>query len=373
MGGDATRERRREELLVNGQRNKLRGYEELICDWSASPEVDGPAANPAPPRRSGKMRAMTTRRQHYVWQKYLEPWTVKKGKAHQLWCLRRGATTPICTETKNVGVERDFYRLVDLQEGDIDFVRNIAFGPKTNPKLRELNEGWISQFDLFLRLRRAAKEHPKASEALLKALDQQMIEYQENAYSRMETGAVEHIAALGTGDVSFFEDTNQAVEFSYFLAHQYFRTKAIRNRIRDTFPERAHKDRFHRTWPIFRYIFATNIGYSIFADRKRFKLQVLSAAPNMEFITGDQPAVNTYGAFVPPNTPLDELELYYPVSPTRAVILSDHSIYRHGMTLEPFRMAYLNQIIELIAYEQLFAQSEESLKSIVSLFIGAPR
>ena len=201
-------------------------------------------------------------------------------------------------------------------------------------------------------------------------LDQQMIEYQENGYSQMESGAVEHLAALQAGDVQFFEDTNQAVELSYFLAHQYFRTKAVRNRIRDTFPEQAHKDRFDRTWPILRYIFATTIGYAIFADRKKFKLQVLNAAPNLEFITGDQPAVNTYGAFVAPNKILDELEFYYPVSPTRAVILSDHSIYQHGMTLEPLRMAYLNQTIELIAYEQLFAQSEDSLKSIAPLFKG---
>src|SRR5258707_15023523 len=114
------------------------------------------------------MHSVTTRRQHYVWRKYLEPWTVKKGKARQLWCLRRGASAPICTDIKNVGVERDFYRLLDLHPGDSDFVRTIAFGPKTNPKLRELNEGWISQFDLFLRLQRVAKEHPKASEALLK-------------------------------------------------------------------------------------------------------------------------------------------------------------------------------------------------------------
>lgn len=313
---------------------------------------------------------MTTRRQHYVWQKYLEPWTIKKGKAQQLWYLRRGAKAPICTDTKNVGVERDFYRLLGLQAGDIDFVRTIALGPKTNPKLRELNEGWISQFELFIGLQHAAKEHPKASAALLKTLDQQMIKFQEDAYSRMETGAVKHLTAMQAADVRFFEDTNEAVEFSYFLAHQYFRTKAIRNRIRDTFPEQGHKDRFDRTWPIFRYIFATNIGYSIFSDRKKFKLQVLNAAPNMEFITGDQPAVNTYGAFVAPNTPLEELELYYPVSPTRAVILSDHSIYQHGMTLEPLRMNYLNQTIELIAYEQLFAKSEEPLRVIAPMFRG---
>jgi hypothetical protein len=71
---------------------------------------------------------------------------------------------------------------------------------------------------------------------------------------------------------------------------------------------------------------------------------------------------------VAPNTPLDELELYYPVSPTRAAILSGHSIYQHGMTLEPLRMTYLNQTMELIAYGQLFAKSEEPLQGIAPMF-----
>jgi hypothetical protein len=56
---------------------------------------------------------------------------------------------------------------------------------------------------------------------------------------------------------------------------------------------------------------------------------------------------------------------------TRAAILSGHSIYQHGMTLEPLRMNYLNQTIEFIAYEQLFAKSEDSLKTIPPMFRGA--
>jgi Protein of unknown function (DUF4238) len=270
---------------------------------------------------------------------------------------------PVFTDIKNVAVGRDFYRLRDLHEGDSDFVRYLAFRPETNAKLRELNDGWISRFELFLKLLRTARSHPKASQNLLSALDAQMIEFQENEYARMEDGAVSQLAALQAGDASFFEDVDQAISFSYFLAHQYFRTKAIRDRIRDSFPEQAQKERFDRTWPIFRYVYATNIGYSIFAHRKTVKLQVLQAAPGMEFITGDQPAINTHGAFVSADTPVDDLELFYPVSPSRAVIMSGHSIYQdsHGKSLEPFRMHYLNQTIESVAYEHLFAQSESSL------------
>ncbi|EQD79570.1 hypothetical protein B1A_01657, partial [mine drainage metagenome] len=129
-----------------------------------------------------------------------------------------------------------------------------------------------------------------------------------------------------------------------------------------------------RVWPILRYIYATNIGCDIFRQRKSVKLQVLVAAPGMEFITGDQPAVNTYGAFVPARTEIKELELFYPVSPARAVILSGHSVYQdmHGKALEPLRMAYLNQALERIAYEQLFAHSDEALKPLAPYFCLRP-
>src|SRR3569833_96395 len=313
---------------------------------------------------------MTTRRQHYVWQKYLEPWTTRKNNAQQLWCLRKNSRIPFQTETKNVAVERDFYRLRDLDETDGDFVRSVAFGDRTNQTLRELNEGWIAGFEALFELHKAARFSPNASQSLREALDAQLIEHQEQQYSRMETDAVEHLAALQVGDVSFFEDDDQAISFCYFLAHQYFRTKAIRDRIKKTHDTAKRKDRFNRTWPLFRYVFATNVGYAIFEERKTVKLRGGRAPPGIEFITGDQPAVNTYGAFIAANVPVEDVELYYPVSPTRAVVLSGHRVYQnvHGIQLAPFRANYLNQTIERIAYEQLFAKSEATLRAVASEF-----
>lgn len=182
--------------------------------------------------------------------------------------------------------------------------------------------------------------------------------------------AVAHLAALQAGDVSFFDDEVEAMKFSYFLAHQYFRTKAMRDRIRDTFAAQPDKDRFDRAWPLFRYIFATNIGCEIFRLRRSVKLQVLTAAPGMAFITSDQPVINTYGAFVPARTAIEEVELLYPVSPVRAAVLSGHLVYRdmHGRAVEPFRMHYLNQAIEQIAYEQLFARSKDALEALGPYF-----
>lgn len=313
---------------------------------------------------------MTTRKQHYVWKKYLEPWTVKKKKSRQLWCLRRDSHSPIFVDTKNVAAERDFYRVTNLTQADQKAIRALAFSDKTNPQMRSLNEGWISQFETFFAVEKLARSMLRDAPALLDKLDTEMIEFQELAYSRMESSAVAHLESLQAGHVGFFDDEHQAIEFSYFLAHQYFRTKAMRDRMRAPLQAAVDKECFDRIWPILRNIYATSVGFSIFANRKSMKLQVLHAAPNMEFITGDQPAVNTYGAFVAPNSPMDDFELFYPVSPTRAAIISGHSVYReiHGRTIEPIRMHLLNQSIERIAHEQLFSKSEQSLKTTALTF-----
>jgi hypothetical protein len=236
--------------------------------------------------------------------------------------------------------------------------------------VRETNERWIAMIGGMIDMQRKLRDRLSGSPQLREELDRVMIEHQEDDYSRMESRAVAHLEALQGGDVTFFADDEEAIKFSYFLAHQYFRTKAIRDRIRDTFPSQSDKERFERTWPILRYIFATNIGCEIFRSRKSVKLQVVKAAPGMKFITSDQPAINTYGAFVPERTPIEKMELFYPVSPTRAVILSGHPVYQdtHGKVLEPFHMSVLNQAIERVAYEQLFADSDDALNPLVPYF-----
>jgi hypothetical protein len=59
---------------------------------------------------------MKKRRHHYVWQHYLRAWTVE----NQIACLRDGRT--FRTGTTTVAVEKDFYRLQDVTEGDLRFL-----------------------------------------------------------------------------------------------------------------------------------------------------------------------------------------------------------------------------------------------------------
>ncbi|MGC4064853.1 MAG: DUF4238 domain-containing protein [Polyangiaceae bacterium] len=77
------------------------------------------------------------RRQHYVWRHYLEAWTTEGT----LWCRREGKVFE--ASPQNVAHERYFYRLREMSEADLEFVRTLLIRPLEQPKLRTFAEGWI--------------------------------------------------------------------------------------------------------------------------------------------------------------------------------------------------------------------------------------
>lgn len=102
---------------------------------------------------------------------------------------------------------------------------------------------------------------------------------------------------------------------------------------------------------------------------------VLQSAPDLEFITGDQPVMNTYAAFAPAGAPVEKIEFYYPVSPQRAIIFTDRPMYMRSKgipLLSAAHSSYLNQVVERSAHHQLFAKCKESLMQ-PAMTLGTPR
>lgn len=306
---------------------------------------------------------MTTRRQHYVWREYLEAWGTPVGKGHQVHCLRKGNPEPFMTETKNIAVERDFYRLSDFQDGDAEFIRAMAFNEGTSPVLRQLNEGWITQIGGFLQLILALRSRPALTPPQLRFLDQQLIEMQEKQYVSIESQAIEPLQQLRVGNSAFFDDELQATILCNFVAHQYFRTKAMRDRIRGSLDSEARRSKHDRIWPVLRFIYATNLAYALFFHRRSSPLQMVFAGSDAHFITSDQPAINTCAVGVPYDTQVEQLELFYPVSPKVAILFSERPENQqlHGQHLDAEQVGRFNLAIQALAHEQLYSASREGL------------
>jgi hypothetical protein len=71
-----------------------------------------------------------------------------------------------------------------------------------------------------------------------------------------------------------------------------------------------------RTWPIETFIYATNLGTSLYTDRRKYRIVILDNKSQTPFITGDQPVINLL------TKDHQDIEFYYPLTPSRAFIFT---------------------------------------------------
>lgn len=304
---------------------------------------------------------MTTivERQHYVWRRYLAAWCV----GDTVWCSRFKEGKFFASNPINLAVERYFYELTDLTDDDIKFIQSFV-NRATIPGLKELNTRWVEQYNLLFNLVRLARTLHADKADVQAQITTLLTQIEEQALAHVEGESTVFLDALIAGDVSFFDNPDQASKFLIFLMQQYFRTKKIRDgTLNVSLPGVLNVD-LERAWPVFRHVFATNVGAGLFARRATMKPCVVEAPDGMEFITGDQPIINTY-AGQDPKAMVQRDEYFYPVSPRRALLLSEnvdtHAL--HGSQVSALRAHVLNDMMANAAHEQRFASRRESLET----------
>ena len=100
---------------------------------------------------------------------------------------------------------------------------------------------------------------------------------------------------LRNSKCSFYEDDNACSKFLYFLGSQYFRTWKARCGAMICVPTQDHDPK--RTAPIEMHIYASNLGMSLYATRKKRGIVFLENGSDIPFIAGDQPIFNVLDPF----------------------------------------------------------------------------
>ncbi|MDY7037635.1 MAG: DUF4238 domain-containing protein [Thermodesulfobacteriota bacterium] len=152
--------------------------------------------------------------------------------------------------------------------------------------------------------------------------------------------------------------------FIYFLTNQYFRTKNIRDSVHRHLDGIAPEGvSIERAWPIMRHIFTTCAGFHLYAKRSEYNLVILNNESDLDLITSDQPVQNVHAAGRLGEL-IDEVELYYPISPRRAVIISNDIKYtgKREEPMSPVSVSYFNSVVVKSAYEQVFTRTAECLE-----------
>ena len=102
-------------------------------------------------------------RHHTVPKSYLEHW----ARNRRMFCLKEGRI--FSNGPQNLAVVNDFYRLNDLNDAEIAFLR--AFAERLPDRNHEVISNFISMFTLHSRLARLLRPEMEEYQEILKAID----------------------------------------------------------------------------------------------------------------------------------------------------------------------------------------------------------
>jgi hypothetical protein len=298
------------------------------------------------------------RRQHHVWQSYLKSWVIND----RLYCLRNGRIFP--TGTTVVAVERDFYKLYNLTQEDIALVRMLAIDG-ANPYAKKLHQEFLGKLILATRAAEQIRSRKGSRQQLVAMADATMTNTLEDYYAGIEGLFRPLLDRVIAHDIGFYSDDKESILFLHFLSIQYMRTRGIKVGVIEINKEKLGLD-LTRIWNLLSYMYAVNIGASLYVERKNRNLYLVRNRTDVPFITGDQPVINLHGTRpVAPTT----LSLYYPISPTLGLFLTEEReepIYSTE-SLTSAQASELNAKIANASHSQLFGHSKTSLLAVREL------
>lgn len=300
---------------------------------------------------------MATRKQHYVNRFYLKPWTTKGRLASMI----RGKILP--NELGSVANQRDFYEVAELSTEDITFLQRVVIDP-ASAGAKSIFEEFLNSYVLVGNAHRRLMDESKLSEKQRKVLRDLKLEFDEKYHAAIEADLHTPLRQMREGRTDFFEDVNLVGPLFRSIALQYLRTKKMRAAMTARVGSPIPGASMDRMWRPMIHMHAINVGVSLFRERSGLRLLLLESPPEETFITGDQPVVNLVEELDENGIPVG-LELYYPVSPRRAMILAHHTSHRASVNRVPTPQemhAYNRHIVEA-HHEQLYADSLERLKN----------
>ena len=296
-------------------------------------------------------------RQHYVFQRYLKAWATD-GK---VWARRRGNTKAFHTTTVNLAVEKHFYKLQPVTEEDLALIRLLLLD--TAPDyVKDRCETLIHNMTVPLAIKRAIDPANPELEEISAWLDEHIVNAQENLHCDVEEGLVRVLDDMLDGKTDFYRDSDSAQEFIHAICFQYMRTKKMREGIEAIGPTPIPDSDMKRCGNLYMLISAMRFADSLYRRRDQFKIVLLDNPTEIPFITGDQPIFNIHATFRAGFMP-ERLELFYPLSPKRAMALVEVATERPSV-LSMAEAEQFNEMIVWNAHGQVFSNSDEYLNGL---------
>ena len=300
--------------------------------------------------------------QHYVWQYYLNAWAVEGT----FFCYRQKDKKLFPTQPKAVASQTYFYETQQLTDADKRFLEDFI-SKATDERLRALNRDYVKLTQLSFELRAQLKNAnlpPEVRAALEEQLRWAERNLGERYHAGIENKCRDILDSLRSESDIFYHDDVRCVDFLYFLSLQYFRTAKMREGL-SNIPGYVSRHDTRRTAAILNHIHATNVGAGLYRERKAYRIVFLGNVTAIPFIAGDQPVINMLD---PKAT--DDLELYYPLAPRLAMVLTKDAVNFLDRTrsVTRFEVERYNYAIYSRSDDQVYSNDQSYLRSLVRIW-----
>ena len=265
-------------------------------------------------RRSLKKAITDVKQQHFVPRSYLARWGERKVAYYSKKRRSFGSGHP-----KTLLKANRFYKLPIITSKELNFLQGLVqMAP--DPRLRQLNEGWIRGLYGILHLADSVKPPPQLRrdfDEYRKVLRNNQL---EKHFGHYEDAMADFVKRLGeTPTLEDFRDDDEFYNVVLYLATQLLRTQKIRDKMLAGSGFPSGEVSMENVWPYTIMINATSFGSSLVRQRADYGFRILSAGPNQAFLTNDVPVFNLLTQAGTAED-VEEVRIYHPLSPKLALI-----------------------------------------------------
>lgn len=312
------------------------------------------------------MHKQKKKRQHFVWRKYLRKWASNE----KIFCLMGERIFE--TDLMNVAQEKYFYELKELTGQEISFLKALI-EKDNSPMIRKLNHGWIEFFDKVFDLKNRIDAHGVSHPEIDKMFDVLICNFEEDLHCSIESEGNELLESLYKKDLSFYDNDDRLISFLFFICQQYFRTQRISSNVKSAIGNFKGFN-IDAMWAVLRHTCATSVGVSLYRDREEFHPVIIENKSDFPFVTGDQPVINTYAVGLDLEEEPEDLEFYYPLTPSIALLLTKKEKYRaqSAIPITKSEVMEYNRYIHGQSGKQIYGSNRNVLEEILRDWQSGP-
>lgn len=310
------------------------------------------------------------RKHHYVWAYYLSAWS--NGNNKNIWHeTSKGLIRH--DSIKGLAREQDFNKIHALSDKDIFFIER--WPGSDSPALQKFHKSQIAYFKKASTLIDCHIGHEHLDKyAELKNLSEAI---QFGIFEKTHT-AIENLAKpilddLKLGNTSILQNNQHMTNFCNFIAQQLLRTKKVKDKSLESMQPHTNinpvvkmiNEMTTQNWWIISYRLALNLGHSLSSSATLDHHTLIKNETKIDFITSDCPVINIHKSAENQTEgyPPESLDLYFPISPKLAYIISAEDKYNAlASGINEKAVKQLNIKIAKNSHLSIFGTSHQSIK-----------